>query len=157
MRPLPLLLLLAVAGVQAQTYRWTDSAGRAVISDTPPPASARSQATTTGGAPAAADGQSYATRRAAENFPVTLYTEPSCQATCQQARDLLGGRGVPYAEKVVQKPADAEELKALVGDLFVPALKVGRQSFRGFAAAPWHDLLDAAGYPKSAPAARTTP
>jgi hypothetical protein len=33
----------------------------------------------------------------------------------------------------------------------VPALKVGKQSFRGFEAAAWNNLLDLAGYPKTAP------
>jgi len=32
----------------------------------------------------------------------------------------------------------------------VPALKVGKQSFRGFEAGAYNNLLDLAGYPKTA-------
>ena len=38
----------------------------------------------------------------------------------------------------------------LVGDFFVPSIKVGKQSFRGFEAGAYNNLLDLAGYPKSA-------
>ena len=43
------------------------------------------------------------------------------------------------------------KLKQLVGDLFVPALKVGNQRVRGFEAGAYDNLLDLAGYPKTAP------
>ena len=71
-------------------------------------------------------------------------------ADCKQARDLLNGRGIPFTEKMVQKQEDVDELKQLVGDTFVPALKVGKQSFRGFEAGAYNNLLDLAGYPKTA-------
>ena len=58
---------------------------------------------------------------------------------------------MPFAEKMLQSQEDVAELKQLVGDAFVPALKVGKQSFRGFEAGAWNNLLDLAGYPKSAP------
>ena len=148
MHRLALILLLACAGAHAQTYRWTDPAGRTVISDAPPPSTAKNLSASTPAEPGA--GMSYATRRAMENFPVTLYTAPNCQSECSQARDLLKQRGVPHTEKSLQSEADVAELKALSGDASVPVLKVGRQHFRGYAAAPWHDLLDLAGYPKSA-------
>lgn len=146
---LPLCLALAAAGVQADTYRWTDSTGHTVISDTPPPGSAKAVAKL-GGKPEASDGLSFATKRAMESFPVTLYTSADCVAECKNARDLLSGRGVPFTEKMVQKPDEAEELKQLVGDFFVPSLKVGKQNFRGFEAGAYNNLLDLAGYPKSA-------
>ncbi|MBS1190373.1 MAG: hypothetical protein H6R10_2165 [Rhodocyclaceae bacterium] len=155
MRHLAILALaLASAAAWAQTYRWVDPAtGRVVISDTPPPATAkgviRKEAESTGGT------QSYAVKRAAENFPVTLYTTPDCTTQCKQARDLLNGRGVPFQERMVQKPEEAEELKKLVGDLFVPALKVGQQSVKGFQADAYNNLLDLAGYPAKAPAGST--
>ncbi|PKO39320.1 MAG: glutaredoxin family protein [Betaproteobacteria bacterium HGW-Betaproteobacteria-4] len=146
---LPLYLLLAAVGVQADTYRWTDSGGRTVISDTPPPGGAKSIAKL-GGKPEASDGLSFATKRAMELFPVTLYTTPDCVAECKNARDLLNGRGTPFTEKVLQTQEDIDELKQLVGDLFLPSLKVGKQSFRGFEAGAYNNLLDLAGYPKSA-------
>jgi len=41
-------------------------------------------------------------------------------------------------------------LKKLVGDAFVPTLRVGKQSTRGFEAGAYNNLLDLAGYPKTA-------
>jgi hypothetical protein len=147
---LMLCLALASASVVAETYRWVDPAGRTVISDTPPPG--RMHSVSKAGASAADDdGLPFAVKRAAENFPVTLYTSADCTTQCKDGRDLLNGRGVPFAEKMLQSQEDVAELKQLVGDAFVPALKVGKQSFRGFEAGAWNNLLDLAGYPKSAP------
>jgi len=147
---LMLCLALASASVVAETYRWVDPAGRTVISDTPPPG--RMHSVSKAGASAADDdGLPFAVKRAAENFPVTLYTSADCTTQCKDGRDLLNGRGVPFAEKMLQSQEDVSELKQLVGDAFVPALKVGKQSFRGFEAGAWNNLLDLAGYPKSAP------
>ena len=83
-------------------------------------------------------------------MPVTLYTSPDCGADCQQARDLLNGRGVPFTEKLLKKQEDIDELKQLVGDAFVPSMKVGRENARGFNAGNYNKLLDLAGYPKTA-------
>ncbi|MFZ2973365.1 MAG: glutaredoxin family protein [Ferribacterium limneticum] len=146
---LTLCLVLATASVQAETYRWTDGGGQTVVSDTPPPGRAKG-VVKVGGKPEASDGLSFATKRAMESFPVTLYTSADCVNDCKNARDLLSGRGVPFTEKMVQKPEDVAELKDLVGDTFVPSLKVGKQSSRGFEAGAYNNLLDLAGYPKSA-------
>jgi glutaredoxin len=145
-----LALALASASVWAQTYRWVDPAtGRSVISDTPPPANAKGLVKMKEAEPAGG-GQSFAVKRAAENFPVILYTSASCSNPCQQARDLLNGRGVPFEERILQNPEDGEELKKLVGDLFVPALKVGKQAVKGMEPKAYNDLLDLAGYPSKA-------
>ena len=146
-----LSLLAASLLAHAEAYRWVDSAtGRTVISDTPPPRSAKdvSKAKDSGTNP---EGQSYAVRKAVENFPVTLYTSADCLANCKEARDLLNGRGVPFTEKMIQTAESQEELKKLVGDTAVPSLKIGRQSMRGFEPNAFNNLLDLAGYPKSAP------
>lgn len=151
MRPMiALCLTLACLSAQAQTYRWTDSSGRTVISDTPPPGTAK-KVNRTGDAAQADDGLPFSVKKAMEAYPVTLYTSAECTDACKQARDLLNGRGVPFTEKMMQKPEDAEELKKLVGDLFVPSIKVGKQSFRGFESGAYTNLLDLAGYPKTAP------
>ena len=146
---LTLCLLLASACAIGDTYRWTDSSGHTIVSDTPPPGSAKN-VVKNGAKAEASDGLSFATKKAMEAFPVTLYTSADCVAECKNARDLLSGRGVPFTEKMLQKPEDAEELKQLVGDAFVPSLKVGKQSSRGFEAGAYNNLLDLAGYPKSA-------
>jgi len=151
MRPLFILTLaLASTCASAETYRWVDSAGRVMISDTPPPSTAKSVAKL-GESAESTDGLPFALRKAKESFPVILYTSADCTTDCKQARDVLNGRGVPFTEKMLQKAEDASELKQLVGDVFVPSLKVGKQSFRGFEAGAYNNLLDLAGYPKSAP------
>ncbi len=149
---LVLCLALMSAVASAQAYRWVDPSGRVIISDTPPPGKAKDVSRTAGGqaAPSNEDDLPFAVRRARENFPVILYTAADCTADCQQARDLLNNRGVPFAEKMLQKAEDATELRALVGDVFVPSLKVGSQSYRGFQNTAYHNLLDLAGYPRTA-------
>lgn len=142
-------LALICGLASAQTYRWVDPAtGRTMITDTPPPGSAKQVSRTTS-APPAADAQlPFATRQAAQNFPVTLYTGADC-APCQQARELLTKRGVPFTEKTMQSEADLAELMALTGGTGVPVLKVGRQTLKGFEAGNFNSALDLAGYPKS--------
>ena len=148
-RLLVLCLALSSLAVSAETYRWVDPQGRTVISDTPPPGRAR-DVSKSGTSGLNADSQPYAVRLAAENYPVILYTSADCTKECKDARDLLNSRGVPFSERMVQKQEDVDELKQLVGDTFVPALKVGKQSFRGFEAGAYNNLLDLAGYPKTA-------
>ena len=144
-----LCLALSSAAALAQAYRWVDPSGRTVISDTPPPGRTHSVAKT-GADKENTDGLPYAVKKAAENFPVTLYTSADCVGQCKDARNLLNLRGVPFTEKMVQTPEDFDELKKLVGDAYVPALKVGKQSFRGFEASAYNNLLDLAGYPQTA-------
>jgi glutaredoxin len=150
MRRLSLFVLVFLSGVAvAQTYRWVDPAtGKTMITDTPPPGNVKQINRTK--APEEGDGLSFATRKATENFPVTLYTSADCVAECKQARDLLNKRGVPFSERMLTKKEDFEELKTLVGDAFVPSLKVGKQTVRGFQAEGFNNLLDLAGYPTSA-------
>ena len=147
---LVLCLALSSACAVAETYRWVDPAGRTVISDTPPPGRAHSVAKA-GASNGNTDGLPYAVKKAAEDFPVTLFTSADCVSQCKDARDLLNARGVPFSEKMLQSQEDLDELKKLVGDAYVPALKVGKQSFRGFEVSAYNNLLDLAGYPKTAP------
>jgi len=143
-------LLLAGTSAFGQTYRWVDASGRTVFSDTPPPGKVKSIAKT-GEAAESGDNLPYSVKQAMAKFPVTLYTSADCTNDCKQARDLLNSRGTPFTEKMLQKQEDFDELKALVGDAFVPSLKVGKQSARGFSTVSFNNLLDMAGYPKSAP------
>lgn len=144
-------LMIVSLQVQAQAYRWVDPVtGKTQISDSPPPPKAKSvskasEPTQNTG------GLSFAVQKAAEAFPVILYTAADCLNDCKQARQLLNARGVPFTEKMLQKPEDFDEVKNLVGDVFIPALKVGRQSVRGVSETAYNNLLDLAGYPAVAP------
>jgi glutaredoxin len=147
--------LLAATAVHAQTtHRWIDPAtGRTVFSDQPPPPGVKR--TTRQEAPVAGNGgqQSYAVRIAAEKFPVVLYTSSDCTEYCAHARNLLNGRGVPFQEKIVQPGSPVlDELKKLTGgEALIPLVTVGTLNFKGFSANEWNQLLDLAGYPKTAP------
>ena len=142
------LLASALAGAQT-TYRWTDAAGHTVYSDQPPPPGAKQVVKLSSAVRGDEQQLSYATRQAAEKFPVTLYTAASCSDVCATARDFLGERAVPYSEKVLANEDEVAELTKILGSAAsVPSLSVGRQSFKGFEAGAWNNLLDLAGYPK---------
>jgi glutaredoxin len=135
----------------AQVYQWKDEQGRTVYSDHPPPPSIRDvqQKAMTGSV--IEGGESYASRIAREKYPVTLYAS-DCGMLCDEARKLLGARGVPFSNKDPQANPDAQaELKKLTGKLNVPVLLIGSDRLDGFDAAQWQAALDRAGYPKSLP------
>jgi len=147
------MTLLANSLAYAQTtYQWIDPKnGSTVISDQPPPAGTK-QVIKRAGEESATQEVHYATRQAAEKFPVVLYTSTNCIDGCKQGRELLKGRGIPFTEKVLQTQEDIDQLdKQLGGDASVPSLIVGRQNFKGYESGAWNSLLDIAGYPKSAP------
>lgn len=154
-------LALTASLAVAQTYRWTDASGRTIYSDTPPPHTAKNvtQIGRSGVTSTVDEGVPFAVRVAAQKYPVTLYTGPDCD-DCNRARSHLSRRGVPFTEKAIQNAGDANaaELKTLVGDVFVPSVKIGSQKVRGFEASIYDGALDLAGYPKApanAPAAPT--
>ena len=159
--PVSVLLLALASTVAAQTmYRWVDKDGKVHYTDRPP---APSQATKVEQKRSALLGTdqtaSYALRKAMADYPVTLYTQPQCGDFCQDARNHLTGRGVPFTEKTVGTQADAAALRALVGegDLVVPVMQVGSRALKGYLRSEWDGLLDAAGYPKSNAKVTPTP
>jgi glutaredoxin len=134
------------------TYRWTSTTGEIVFSDQPPPPGVRVFEKI--GDQGQQDGQPlpYATRLAVEKYPVTLYTTASCKEVCANARTLLNGRGIPFSEKLLTTPEEIAEVAKQIGkEIVIPSLKVGSQNFPGFEAGSWNNLLDLAGYPKTAP------
>lgn len=153
------VLLGALLGIltppaEAQTtYRWIDpKTGGTMISDQPPPPGAKLISTRKEQAAASEGSLPYATQQAAEKFPVVLYTAASCSSACAEARTLLNGRGVPFTERMLQSEDDVATLKNQLGaDVLVPTIGVGKQFSRGLEAGAWNNLLDLAGYPKTAP------
>jgi hypothetical protein len=145
-------LFSVLAGAQT-TYRWVDPAsGLTVFSDKAPPPGIKQVIKIGGEAPGGEAQLPYATRQAAERFPVLLYTAATCVEMCQQARGLLNGRGVPFTEKILSTLEDSNELASrLRSEVAVPSIIVGQQSFKGYEASAWNNLLDLAGYPKTAP------
>lgn len=101
--------------------------------------------------PAPGDVLPYATRRAQEQFPVTLYVADDCGSGCARAREYLNKRGIPYTEKNLLAPEEIEAFKQASGGNLIPALNVGSKWLQKFSEVPWAKELDAAGYPKVAP------
>lgn len=145
----PVLAMAAAAASAQQLYRWTDAQGRVHITDTPPPASARSVEKKAGSVAGVGTQTPYALSQAMRDFPVTLYTSPNCQEPCAAARAALNKRGVPFKEVQVWEEDTNAELKRLSGATEVPTLVVGRSVHRGFEPSAYGALLDSARYPKA--------
>jgi len=151
MTRLVLLLLVALSAHAGELYRWVDRSGKVHYSDAPPPPEARQVEEKRLPGNAVSSGElPYATRRAAQAFPVTLFVS-ECGAPCNEARAHLARRGIPYTPRnPAASEADADALRQLAGSLQVPVLVVGRQPpLKGYDAGAWDAALDAAGYPRS--------
>lgn len=148
-----LLIVLATAlgSAQAQQklYRWVDDKGNVNVTDTPPPLGARSVEQKTYGSGAAAGQAPFELREAQKNFPVTLYTAPSCKEPCAQARAALNVRGVPFSEVQVWNEETNAQLREVSKSNEVPVLTVGNSVQKGFEQSAFDSLLDSAGYPRA--------
>ena len=148
------LFAFALAGAEAQQlYRWVDKDGVVhYTQQAPPPGAAKDvERRTISRSAAGSPSLPYATRLAAQNFPVTLFTSADCGAPCTDARDSLEKRGIPFDETVVGDEKSVEALKSIAGNAQVPVLRVGKQVMLGFEPARWKSALDNAGYPASGP------
>src|SRR3989338_4768074 len=149
-----LLSCLAVvpSGARAdELYRWVDAKGKVHYGDVPPAGATQGTTIKSPAAAAPVEDLPYETRRAQQNFPVTLYVADNCAEACNQARELLSKRGIPFSEKSLITHEDIDAFKALSGSDGVPTLAVGKSFLKGFLAGQWHGELDNAGYPKTAP------
>jgi glutaredoxin len=144
------ILVLSVGAAHAELYRWTDEKGRVNVTDTPPPASARSVERQKPLANVVEGSQPpYELAVAMKEFPVVLYTSPNCTEGCERARKALNSRGVPFREVQVWDERGNEALKKATGGNQVPALMVGRSVQQGFEQSAYDALLDSARYPKA--------
>jgi glutaredoxin len=142
-------LLAPQAGAQ-QVYRIVGPDGRVTFSDQPPldPKSRPTTAPAGGNrsAPSSGAGLPFELQQVASKYPVTLYTGTSCGA-CGSGRAFLTSRGIPFTEKTITTPEDADALKRMTGQNVVPMLTIGGQQVRGYSDTEWGQFLDAAGYP----------
>jgi len=148
---LAVALALVTAGAHAQ-YKWIDATGRTVYGDNPPRDAQNVQRIDARGASGEPDAMAalpYEARRAAQQFPVVIYTTADC-APCDAGRQLLRARGVPYGERIVSTKEDSEQLAKLGYGERLPVMTVGRQVQKEFETTAWHAALDAAGYPRAA-------
>jgi glutaredoxin len=129
-----------------------DDQGRVHYTQTPPPPGAKDvqrKNLPQSGAAASAD-LPYATKLAAQNFPVKLFTQEQCEA-CDRARALLVKRGVPFSEVNVLSQKESDEVKAISGGTNLPLVVVGSLHQSGYQEQLLNSLLDTAGYPSSGP------
>jgi glutaredoxin len=143
------LLVCAASGLaQAQQYRWVDRNGVTQFGDAPP-ASAKNVQKIPAASGAKPEGPAlpFEVARLQNDFPVTLYTTPSCKETCERARALLNKRAVPFSEFQVWNPETSQKMKSAIGTVQIPTLSVGRAVQIGFDPGLFDSLLDTAGYP----------
>ncbi len=147
-RALP-LIALCVALPSHALYKVIAPNGAVTYTDTLPAASNGSKVIKLGENAAAAPRVDLPVelRQAAARYPVTLYTMKVCDP-CDQARQLLRQRGVPFDEKLVVTSEDGDELARLSGGRDMPTLSIGAQVLRGLAPDSWNTYLDSAGYPR---------
>lgn len=146
------LWLALPVGAQGVPYKVTGPDGRVTYTDRPP-ADARSVHAL--GVPASSaplenqwlEGLPFTLRQTAQRYPVTLYTGDGC-VPCDQGRQVLQQRGIPFREWRVQADGSAE-LQRREGTTSLPVLRLGRQQLVGYEAEEWQRTLDAAGYPPS--------
>lgn len=140
---------LMASAAQAQgVYRIVGPDGRVTFSDRAPTA-AQAQPSAPPASPNAANTDSalpYALRQSAERYPVMLYSSKDCEP-CDEAREYLRGRGIPFGERTIETSADVTALKKLSGQDSLPFATIGSQHLKGFAADNWSQYLNAAGYP----------
>ncbi len=145
-----LLSLLMLANVQAgELYRSVDKEGKVHYGDTPLWDTEDVEELKVAKEPPPDESLPYETRRAMQNFPVTLYTFPECATACEKARDFLNKRGVPFTEKSLVKQEDIDAFRKDSGSSQLPAATVAKTWLRGFQEEQWNQELDFAGYPKA--------
>lgn len=145
------LVITPLAAPAGELFRWVDKAGKVHYSDVPPADTADVERKNFSSTVSQNEDLPYETRRAQQNFPVTLYVGPGCGATCNDARSLLSKRGIPFTETSLKTREDVEAFRQRSGIDGVPVLLIGRTYLRGLLEAQWHNELDVAGYPKTPP------
>lgn len=145
-----LALLASVAWAQP-IYRIVGPDGKVTFSDRPPSGQEKATLLGRGGRvvdSAGADELPFELRQLMSRYPVTLYSGDNCEP-CNAGRSLLQARGVPFSERTIKTPDDAEALRRLSGAANVPVLTIGGQRLMGYSSSEWTQYLDAAGYPAS--------
>lgn len=144
------LVLALVAGSCSPAwalYKVVGPDGKVTYTDRAP-VNQPSQHISKGGVVSSGPALPYELKQAAARYPVVLYTMPEC-GLCDQARTHLKSRGVPFTEKLVVTPTDAEALRKAENTTALPVARIGQQQLLGFNLSDWSKYLDAAGYPKA--------
>src|ERR1700738_4357520 len=124
-RTLSLLVLLScMTSAHAQLYKSVGPDGKVMYSDTPPVEAKRVEAKSVASGASGSSGLPYELSEAVKKSPVTLYTGAKC-IPCEDGRNLLNARGIPFTEKSVSSSEDVARLRQAGGDTQLPLLIVG--------------------------------
>jgi glutaredoxin len=149
-----LWITLVMCGLaqSGELYRWVDAQGKVHYGDVPPVTDAQLRLKEITLMPPPKDDvqyMPYETRWAQQNFPVTLFASKNCGEYCEQARELLIKRGIPFTETLLDNKKTIAALKSAAGSSRVPTLQVGHDYVHGFEPTQWHKALTTTGYPKA--------
>lgn len=145
---LPLLAAMLLSSVPNAwaLYKVVGPDGKVSYTDRPPADAASQRVKTMGSGGVSTAGLPYELAQVVGRFPVVLYAFKSCSG-CDQGRQFLKQRGIPFTEKSVDTDADVLALEQLSGSRQMPLLRIGKQQVLGFSSSEWASYLDAAGYP----------
>jgi glutaredoxin len=144
-------LIVGCSGALAQQmYKWKGDDEVVHYSDTPPPVKDKKvEVKDFSGATAQmtpAVPLPFALAQAVKNNPVTVYTTAAC-TPCDQAKNALRDRGVPFTEKTVSTAADRARMAQAGGGDSAPFMTIGSKTLSGFAPSELQAALTAATYP----------
>ena len=133
----------------ADVYRWTDNNGVVNYSDQAPIEKTANVQEKNLAINVIDEQGSYTMNNVSKQYPVTLYST-ECGPICDDARDLLKQRGIPftYKDPMTDKAAAKAIGQGKTGNFRLPLLKIGKKTLKGFSAQQWTAALDEAGYPK---------
>ena len=143
------LLLGGTAAAALAQYKIVGPDGKVTYTDKPPTPQDIKVPSGNGPTSSGSPGVPFATRQAMAKYPVTLYAGKNC-TPCDQARQALRQRGVPFNEFSVSSDADITALQSRFGEATMPVIAVGGQSMKGYSPNDLSSYLDAAGYPAQA-------
>ena len=124
------VLMLALAPVGAEIYKWVDGNGRIHFTDQPPAGQDAEQVSVrinTYTSPEVSPLDS----RVAAGGKVVMYSASWCSA-CQQAKDYFEAQGIPYTEYDVEKSNKGKRDFKKLGGKGVPVILVGNTRINGF-------------------------
>ena len=143
---LGIVLLLGTAAPAWAVYKVVGPDGSVTFTDVPPSSAHAAVVPDVAATPASELPRHL--RELQRNAPVVIYTTPDCKA-CDAGVQLLRKRGIPYAEKTIVTPQDAQALKAMDPSMELPLLSVaGVDLSPGLNSGAWEQALNAAGYPR---------
>ena len=143
------LLLGGTAVAALAQYKIVGPDGKVTYTDKPPTPQDIRMPSGNGASASGNPGFPFATRQAMGKYPVTLYSARNC-TPCDQARQALRQRGVPFNEFSVSSDADISDMQSRLGEATLPMITIGGQSIKGYSSSDLASYLDAAGYPAQA-------